>query len=72
MPMDFLRRIEEAQFPLEVTDPNDIRNVAVLVASGLIEAVVPPESESPTTPAVVAKITALGRAELGRLRDKRA
>lgn len=57
MPMDFLRRIEGEKFPFEVTAPNDIRNAAVLVAAGLIDATVPHEGDSPFVPAVVARIT---------------
>jgi len=43
----------EATFPLEVTDPHDIHNVAVLVAAGLLKAAVPAEVELQTLPAVV-------------------
>lgn len=72
MPMDFLRRIEDAVFPLEVTDLKDIHSAAVLVAAGLIEADIPPEVDSPTRPAVVARITPIGMAELSRMSAKLA
>lgn len=72
MPMDFLRRIEDATFPLEVTDLKDIHSAAVLVAAGLIEADIPPEVDSPTRPAVVVQITPMGRVALGRMRAKLA
>lgn len=70
MPMDFLRRIEDASFPLAVTDPADIRNAAVLVAAGFVEATLPTEAEGPEVPGVVLRITPLGRAELARMRNK--
>jgi hypothetical protein len=34
--MDFLRRIEDAIFPLEISTPTDLRNAAVLAAAELI------------------------------------
>lgn len=70
MPMDFLKRVEHEAFPLAVTDPMDIRNVAVLVAAGLVEASLPDEGESGDLPAVVLRITPHGRGELERLLDK--
>ncbi|QOF81075.1 hypothetical protein [Variovorax sp. 38R] len=72
MPMDFLRRIEDEAFPLTVTDPVDIRNAAVLVAAGLVEATLPTESDEPGLAGVVERITPLGRAELRRMRNKPA
>jgi len=39
--MDFLRRIEDARFPLELHDEADIRNSIVLEAAELIEAQLP-------------------------------
>ena len=41
MPMDFLRRIKDAEFPLELHDVADIRNAIVLEAAELIEAQLP-------------------------------
>lgn len=72
MPMDFLGRIEGGRFPLEVTDPNDICTAAVLVAAGLVEAAVPPESDAPSVPAVIARITPMGRVALRRMYDKQS
>jgi len=72
MPMDFLRRIEDQTFPLTVTDPMDIRNAAVLVAAGLVEATLPTESDEPAMVGTVERITPLGRAELRRMRDRPA
>ena len=72
MPMDFLRRIEGASFPLAVKAESEIQCTAVLVAAELVEAVLPPSgSESADNRvAVILRITPLGRAELNRLRDK--
>lgn len=53
-----------------VTDPNDIRNAAVLVAAGLIEAAIPHEGDSPAVPAVVVRITPMGRRALHRMHAK--
>jgi hypothetical protein len=73
MPFDYLRKIENLDLPLIVDDEGDIRCVAVLVAAGMVDAAVPPPSarEEPDgvqLPAVVKKITPLGRAELMRSR----
>lgn len=38
MPMDYLRSIENAEFPLQVQDPKKINNLAVLKAAGLVRA----------------------------------
>ena len=66
MPMDFLRRIEQAKFPLAVEDFNDVNNVAVLKAAGLIEAelVQAVEGDPDTCCAVIKRITPEGRAAL--------
>ncbi|MGO4396340.1 hypothetical protein AB4Z46_33840 [Variovorax sp. M-6] len=73
MPMDYLRRIENAEFPLSVTDINEIGYVAILKAAGLVEAAVPlpyrdPDGTTVQAPAIVAEITQKGREELARLR----
>lgn len=65
--MDFLKKVEHETLPLAVTDPRDIRNVAVLVAAGLVEAILPQEGVPGDLPAVVLRITPLGRDELERL-----
>jgi hypothetical protein len=74
MPMDFLRRIEHASFPLAIEDEADINCVAVLAAADLIEAHLPPVSPSTNRSHGVAilRITPLGRAELRRSRNKQA
>ena len=41
MPMNFLRRIEEASFPLAIHEEADIQCAAVLAAAELIEANLP-------------------------------
>jgi hypothetical protein len=70
MPMDFLRRIEQASFPLEIHEEADVHNAAVLAAAQLIEAVLPPPSSDPgNRGAVIVRITPLGRRELDRLRS---
>lgn len=70
MPMDFLRRIENAAFPLTVDDATDVRCAAVLAAAELIAADLPEPSGSVNLPAVILGITAQGRAELRRLRTQ--
>lgn len=74
MPMDYLRTIENAQFPLRVESTHDINNVAVLKAAGLVDAEIsgtPADSPSPGEPevAVVSGITPLGRKALADHRE---
>ncbi|MET3915176.1 hypothetical protein ABID97_001958 [Variovorax sp. OAS795] len=38
MPLSFLSRLQRVQLPVSVTDPEEIRKVTVLIATGLIEA----------------------------------
>lgn len=66
MPMDFLRKIEKADFPLTVEEFADVNNVAVLRAAGLVEAemVEAVEGDPDTCCAVVLRITPEGRAAL--------
>jgi hypothetical protein len=67
--MDYLRRIEDAVFPLHVTNPTDVRNAAVLVAAGLVEAELPGlEGDAQNEPAIITRITPVGRATLERER----
>ncbi len=67
MPMDFLRRIEDCQFPLALHDEADIRNAIVLEAAGLIEAQLPPVGVPLTEGAsVINRVTAEGRAALAK------
>ncbi|WP_208508200.1 hypothetical protein [Variovorax paradoxus] len=67
MPMDFLRRIKDSQFPLALHDEADIRNAIVLEAAGLIEAQLP----SPDVPlthgaSIIFRITPEGRAAISK------
>lgn len=74
MPMDFLRKIEKADFPLRVDAFGDINNVLVLQAAGLVEAEHPGGPGVPDERAevvLVLRITPAGRATLERLRDAR-
>jgi hypothetical protein len=68
MPLDYLRKIEHAGLPLLVDDRSEINSIAVLVAAGMVEAVLPPvstdENAEGRLPAVVKLITPRGRAEL--------
>lgn len=66
MPMDFLRKIEKAEFPLPVEEFGDVNNVAVLKAAGLIEAemIEAVDGDPDTCCAVVVRITPEGRAAL--------
>jgi len=38
MPLFFLLRLQRVQLPVRVTDPEEVRKVSVLLATGLIEA----------------------------------
>lgn len=66
MPMDFLRKIENADFPLAIEEFSDINNVTVLKAAGLIEAELSEavDGDPDTCCAVVLRITPAGRAAL--------
>ncbi|MFM9928007.1 hypothetical protein VLK31_33905 [Variovorax sp. H27-G14] len=70
MPMDFLRRIENASFPLAVHEKADIHCTAVLADAELVEANLQDASDSAGRGGVILRITPLGRAELNRLRDE--
>ena len=69
MPMDFLRRIEDASFPLAIHEQADIECAAVLAAADLVEANLPDPGDATGRGGVVLRITPLGRAELKRLRE---
>jgi len=65
MPMDFLRRIKDARFPLEPHDEADIRNSIVLEAAELIKAQLPGVGAPPADASVIIfRITPQGRAAL--------
>jgi hypothetical protein len=73
MPMDFLQKIERAEFPLRVESFDDINNVLVLQAAGLVDAelLAPPPDDPDRRPesAIVVRITPVGRAALERKKD---
>ncbi|CAA2105966.1 hypothetical protein VVAX_03515 [Variovorax paradoxus] len=70
MPMNFLRRIENASFPLLIHEEADIHCAAVLAAAQLLEANLPEPGQLADQGAVILRITPMGRAELRRLRDR--
>lgn len=70
MPMNFLRRIENASFPLLIQDETDVQCAAVLAAAQLVEANLPEPGAPTDKGAVILRITPMGRAELRRLRDR--
>lgn len=72
MPMNFLRRIEDASFPVVIHEDADIQCAAVLVAAQLIEADLPEAEGESGRSGIVVRITPLGRAELQRMRTKLA
>lgn len=69
MPMNFLRRIENASFPLAIYEKSDIECAAVLAAAELVEANLPDPGDATGRSGVVLRITPLGRAELKRFRE---
>jgi len=68
MPMNFLRRIEEASFPLAIHEEADIQCAAVLSAAGLVEANLPGPNNTEGRGGIILRITPEGRAELKRTR----
>lgn len=68
MPLNFLRRIEDASFPLAIHEESDIQCAAVLVAAGLVEANLPGPGIAEDRGGVILRITPQGRAELNRTR----
>ncbi|MCR8958803.1 hypothetical protein M0765_014015 [Variovorax sp. S2] len=69
MPMNFLRRIEHASFPLAIHEEADTQCAAVLAAAGLVEANLPDPNNIEDRGGVILRITPEGRAELNRTRD---
>ena len=63
MPMDFLRRIEDASFPLAIREQADIDCAAVLVAADLIEANLPEPGDRISRQALILRITPQGGAD---------
>lgn len=71
MPLDYLRKIQDAKFPLKVEEPREVDCVAVLIAAKLVEGTISsPADRDASDPdaefAIVERITVLGRAELAR------
>lgn len=64
MPMDFLRRIEDASFPLAIHEQADVECAAVLAAAELVEVDLPAPSNSTRRSGVILRITPLGRSAL--------
>ena len=75
MPLLFLMRLLHTQLPVQVVEPEEIRHVSVLMATGLIEGKI--TSLEPAGPyarasmATVAGITEEGFAEIAKLGDMR-
>ncbi|SEK16469.1 MULTISPECIES: hypothetical protein [unclassified Variovorax] len=66
MPLDYLRKIADAVFPVCTDDPAEINSVAVLNAAGMVKATLPSPCRASVTSqklrrAVVLHITPLGR-----------
>lgn len=67
MNLEYLQRIQRADFPMRVQDARDIACVAELNADGFITASVPPTAGEHGEVAIVNRITPLGWFELMRL-----
>lgn len=70
MPMNLLRRIEHASFPLAIHEEGDIQCAAVLAAAQLIEANLPEPGLFSGGKGMILRITPMGRAELKRLEER--
>lgn len=72
MPLDFLRKIEHAEFPLTVTDDSEIADLEILKGACLVIAAIPPRAggsaHGEQRRAVVLQITQDGRSLLARHR----
>jgi hypothetical protein len=68
MPLMFLLRLLNTQLPVRVVEPEEIRHVSVLLATGLIEGEItilkPASPYVASRLATVTRITEAGRAEL--------
>ncbi|MCR8958792.1 hypothetical protein M0765_013960 [Variovorax sp. S2] len=73
MPLSFLQRLQHVQLPVRVAEPEEIRHVSVLLATGLIEAEITTlkTTTSYASPrlATVVRITKEGRAELEKMEE---
>ncbi len=66
MPMDYLRSIEKAEFPLQVEDPKQINHLAVLKAAGLVRAVFTRPGRRAKSGDLIEVATVLGITTIGR------
>jgi hypothetical protein len=72
MPLLFLMRLQHVQLPIRVASPEEIRNVSVLQATGLIEADIGWLGATQCTAirvATVVRITEAGLAEIAKMGD---
>jgi hypothetical protein len=73
MPLSFLNRLQHVQLPVRVANPDEVRHVSVLLATGLIEAEITTlKSTSPyvsSRMATVTRITEDGHAEIAKMGD---
>ena len=76
MPLSFLYRLKHVQLPVRVVEPEEIRHVSVLLATGLIEAEIttlkPGAPYVPSRLATVIRITKNGHAELAQMSEAAA
>ena len=73
MPLLFLMRLVRTQLPVQVVEPEEIRDVSVLIATGLIEAKIsalqPTGLYAKASMATVEGITDEGLAEIAKMGD---
>ncbi|MBT2334683.1 hypothetical protein J7E49_12300 [Variovorax paradoxus] len=73
MPLLFLMRLQQVQLPVRVANPEEIRHVSVLLATGLIEAEIrasePTGRYAASSVATVTRITEDGLAEIAKMGD---
>lgn len=73
MPLLFLMRLQHVLLPVRVADPQEVRYVSVLLATGLIEAKVadlkPTARYASPQVATVTRITEDGLAEVAKMND---
>jgi hypothetical protein len=73
MPLLFLMRLQQVQLPVRVADPEEVRYVSVLLATGLIEAEIKALRSSAryaaSQVATVIRITEDGLAEIAKMGD---
>lgn len=71
MPLLFLMRLFHTRLPVQVVQPEEVRHVSVLIATGLIEARITPLHPTglyvKSTMATVVRITEEGHAEIAKI-----